>query len=305
MFSKNGVFKMKNKWILVSGVFFLFCIGCVSFTGNVSEIPPQSLEPTPLEGVWYGVLNSIPYELEFRGNTFVSKAFASSSPNSTQTTDIWGKGVFTYTDNVITYYTLNSYNPQGALYSRWTKPQEGMKEGKTPKTTGKYSFSSGKLVVDKTQYSKRDEHIKMPDQFVFFYNANNFTLGHLEEVKNGEVFTIEKIDDRDLSKFSMPMFGSGYWSTEQREPGTHKITFRQNLKKTESGYYKTNKISGYFTTSFTPGVYRFFLYTDEHDTFMPDNLPQIPANTARIVIGKTNLDDGVERYYDYIDIPIN
>jgi hypothetical protein len=295
-----------------TGLFFLASIingillsGCLSFTGNVSEIPARSSDSTPFEGTWYGTFNNIPYELEFRGNTFVSKSLMSDSGNTNQTTDIWGKGFFTYTDNTIVYYTLNSYNPQSNLYSRWTRPQEGMKQGKTSKLAAKYSFNTDALTIDKTRYIKRDKPVSMPEEFVFFYNPNNFMVNHNADVKNGEVFTIEKIDDKELSKFSFPMLGSGYWAVEQREPGIHRITFRQKLKKTEAGYYKTNAISGYFRTDFAPGVYRFFLFSDEYAMFMPQNLPAIPTGTARVVIASTNLEDGVEKFYKYIDIPIN
>ncbi|MDR3172647.1 MAG: hypothetical protein LBU19_00215 [Treponema sp.] len=180
-----------------------------------------------------------------------------------------------------------------------------MKKGETSKVTGKYSFGTDTLIIDKIRYTRRDKPIRMPEEFVFFYNANNFTVSHYDDVKNGEVFTIEKIDDQELSKFSFPMLGSGYYAVEQKEPGAHKITFRQKLKKVEAGYYKTNEISGYFTTDFTPGLYKFFLFTDEHSAFMPENLPEIPARTARVVIAKTDLDGGAESFYKYVDIPIN
>jgi hypothetical protein len=273
---------MQNKWFMffsVIAVFFFF--GCVTFSGDISEIPPESLEPTPFEGIWRGVskANGIEYELEFKGNTY------------TMYVSTWQKGLFLYVENKIVYYPITVF-----VGTRWANPNEDMRPGKTRKSTLKYSFGNDTLIIDGVHYRKQDDPLKMPDDYAFFAHENSFIVSHLDEVKNGEVFTIEEIDDIKPSYYS---------SSIRTEPGVHKIKFRQNLTKIEAGYYKTDNISGYFTANFAPGGrYRFFLYTDGHSAFMPDYLPKIPTGTARVVIARTDFADGIERYYQYVDIPL-
>jgi hypothetical protein len=297
----KGFIKMLGLALLIA----VSCIGCLGIpTAKIADMPPESAEPTPLEGAWSGEteLLGTRMEYQFKGNTYVAKAI--NGKNVT-----WNKGIFTLTGDIFQTYQLYEYNPQSVRDGhqfRWIKFEESdsavlVSDGETISQTLKYSFSpEGKLVFgEKDTYVKLESGVKMPEDYVFFLNENNAAAS--QKGDNPYLFTIEKINDVDFDSVNIPFVMSGFAAAEQRDPGMHKISFRQKYGYTENNRTIENDVEGYFSRNFEPGVYSFSLYTPEHKVFMPANLPDIPAGNTRVVIIRTEI-GAAKKLYDYLDI---
>jgi hypothetical protein len=295
--------------LVLAGV--LSCAGYAGAAGakmKVSDLPPESAEPTPLEGTWAGVENSmgpVQTEYQFKGNTFLKRTI---NPNPGNVGG-WWKGIFTYTDAKITLYTLQAYesngirNPQtGSVLYSWTNTSDYLTV-----ITGqdkKYKLDSGALVFGKARFDKREAPIRLPEEYVFFQNDNNALTSNNP---NPYAFTITAIDDRAARYVNMSFLGKGNAPIEIAEPETHKIAFRQKYRYLENDRRMESDVEGHFTRNFEPGIYSFSLYTPEHDAYMPKNLPPVPEEHTRIVImkheiGKSNKDWKGSVLYTYFDI---
>jgi hypothetical protein len=171
--------------------------------------------------------------------------------------------------------------------------------GKAYKNSKKYTLASTVLTFGRSPLNKQEAPIKLPEEYLFFYNANNFLTS---DKPDPFAFTVTEIDDQKPGYVNMAFLGSGYRPVELREPGTHKISFSQKYRFTDkSGVRMEGETEGYFSLNFIPGFYEFSLYTPNFDSHMPANLPDIPAGNIRIVIMRTELNSGTT-LYDYIDI---
>jgi hypothetical protein len=226
---------------------------------------------------------------QFKGNTFFAreKQFDMSMPG-------WWKGIFTYTDEKLSMIYVEAIN-QGLLAQnrsyKWTRVTDyGQKKVQVVNYT--YALNEEGLTLGKTSY-RLLEQMNGPEEYVYFYNENNWVEN---STANPYAFSIEQIDDKQLVKVANYL-GVGYQNAvEERKPGSHKITFRQ----TRNEGNRTNEVYGYFTKDFSPGLYHFAVYTDAYSVFMPDNLPPVPPNHARVVIIRTELGKS-ESLYDYTD----
>jgi hypothetical protein len=295
-FTMRSMFMNKiGRIFMLVGLTVLFTLSfnsCATSGVALSDIPPESTEPTPFEGIWNGVQSGLSYTYQFKGNTFLAKLKRTDMDKPSA----WQKGVFTYIDGKISLIQTASIDPNVALVMDqpydWVSVVGLARNGGTLAWTRKYTLNADGLTLDKTLYRNVTGSMPPmtgPGDTVYFYNANNWTANN---TKNPYAFSIETIDDKKLVYVSNYL-GEGYQNAvEEREPGTYKITFSQRRDNTE--------ISGSFTKNFLPGLYRFSVFTDEYTAFMPEDLPPIPPNHARVVIireefGKT------ETLYDYID----
>jgi hypothetical protein len=284
-----------NTVILVMAVVSLF-IGCAGGAVPITDLPPESTTPSPLEGTWTGIEKGIagPIETEyqFKGNTFVMRTI---NPNQGNVGG-WYKGIFTYTNTEISLYILESLDPN---YLRTRVDWARVVNGKTFKNSKKYKLISDTLSFGKSQFTKLGVPVKLPEEYVFFLNENNFLNSN---DPNPFAFTITEIDNQAVGYVNMAFLGEGYRPAELKEPGTHKVSFRQKYRFTD----KTNtrmegETEGYFTQNFIPGVYEFSLYTPDFDAYMPSDLPAVPTEHIRIVIMRTEIGSGI-MLYEYIDI---
>jgi hypothetical protein len=270
---------------------------CLSMSSIAqSDIPAESAEPTPFEGMWYGVQSGLSYTYQFTGNTF----FVKSKRVDMDKPSAWQKGVFTYTDKTISLITTAGIDVNSAMIMNrpyaWISAIGLARNNGAFVTTVKFALNAEGLSLDKTlcrNVTGSLQSISGPEEYVFFYNENNWASN---STANPYAFSIEQIDDAELVKLSN-ILGAGYQNAaEEREPGSHKITFRQTRQEGN----RTNEVYGHFTKDYSPGLYRFAVYTDKYSVFMPDNLPPVPPNHARVVIIRTEFGKS-ESLYDYID----
>jgi hypothetical protein len=290
---------MKKQYFLgFVAIFALLFTSCATSSSTVaaSDIPPESTASTPFEGIWYGVQSGLSYTYQFKGNTFLAKLKRADMDKPSA----WQKGVFTYTDKKISLIQTAGIDVNVALVMdqpyAWISTVGLAKNKGTFARTIDFALSADGLKLGKTLYRNVTGSLQQmngPEDTVYFYNENNWAANN---TANPYAFSIEKIDDAELVRLSN-FLGTGYQNAaEEREPGIHKITFRQTRREGN----RNNEVYGYFTKDFLPGLYRFSVFTDEYSVFMPDNLPPIPPNHARVVIIRTEFGKS-ETLYDYID----
>jgi hypothetical protein len=285
--------------IVMSLAIVLSCIACAGGAVPIADLPPESTVPSPFEGTWAGieggVTGPIQTEYQFKGNTFLMRTI---NPNQGNVGG-WYKGIFTHTGKEISLYILEALDPNSLkAQAVWTRVGE-LSNGKTFKNSKKYMLVSDILSFGKSQFNKREIPIKLPEEYVFFLNENNFINSNNP---NPFAFTITEIDDQVAGYVNMAFLGEGYRPAELKEPGTHKISFHQKYRFTDRiNIQMEGETEGYFTQNFIPGVYRFSLYTPDFDAHMPPDLPAIPAGNIRIVIMRTEIGSRTI-LYEYIDI---
>jgi hypothetical protein len=274
----------------------LLFIGCAGGAVPITDLPPESTAPSPLEGIWTGiergVTGPVKTEYQFKGNTFVMRTI---NPNQGNVGG-WYKGIFIYTNTEISLYTLESLDP---IHLRTHADWAHVANGKVFRISKKYKLISDTLSFGKSQFNRLEVPVKLPEEYVFFLNENNFLNSN---EPNSFAFTITEIDDRAVSYVNMAFLGEGYRPAELAEPGTHKVSFRQKYRFTDKANTRMEgETEGYFTQNFMPGVYKFSLYTPDFDAHMSSDLPAIPAEHIRIVIMRTEIGSG-NMLYEYIDI---
>jgi hypothetical protein len=292
--------KITGKMVTLLALAALFALSlgsCVTYSSIApSAIPAESAEPTPFEGMWYSEQSGLSYTYQFTGNTFFIKLKRVDMDRPSA----WQKGVFTYTDKTILLISTAGIDMSTAVAMdrpyAWLSTVGLAKNNGAVATTAKFVLNAEGLTLGKNLYRNVTGSLQQlpgPEDFVYFYNENNWA----ENSKaNPYAFSIEQIDDAKLVKISNYL-GVGYQNAaEEREPGVHKITFRQMRHEGN----RTNEVYGHFTKNFLPGLYRFAVYTDEYSVFMPDNLPPVQPNHARVVIIRTEFGKS-ETLYDYID----
>jgi hypothetical protein len=289
--------KVTEKIFAFFGLVAIFALSfnsCATSSSSIaaSNIPSESAETTPFEGIWYGVQSGLSYTYQFKGNTFLAKLKRTDMDRPAG----WQKGVFTYTDKTISLIYTAGIDPNVTLVQNqpyaWISSVGLAANGGAFATTVTYALSAEGLTLGKTLYHALQQ-MNRPEDMVYFYNENNWAANN---TANQYAFSIEKIDDAELVKVAN-FLGTGYQNAaEDREPGIHKITFRQTRREGN----RNNEVYGHFTKNFLPGLYRFSVFTDEYSVFMPENLPPVAANHARIVIIRTEFGKS-ETLYDYID----
>jgi hypothetical protein len=291
-----------SKLFVLMAIFILSFNSCATTSSSViaaSEIPSESVEPTPFEGIWSGVQSAVSYTYQFKGNTFLAKLKRTDMDKPT----FWQKGVFVYTEKTISLIHMAGIDPNVALVQDqpygWISSVGLARNGGTFSTVANYTLSADGLTLGKTLYRNVTSSLQRmdgPEDIVYFFNQNNWASNNTE---NPYAFSIEKIDDVELVKVSN-FLGKGYQNAaEDREPGIHKITFRQTRREGN----RNNEVYGYFTRDFLPGLYRFSVFTENYAVFMPSDLPPIAENHVRVVIMRTEFGKG-EILYDYIDVSL-
>jgi hypothetical protein len=278
---------------LMAGLgFALIWTSCMSWTA-IKNVPQGSNEPTQFEGAWSGVIPGSHFgsaftQIQFKGNEFVMTRG-----------DNWFKGIFTHDRNRMFFYFLYHYSPQRKLNQfRWLTPEESLKPGFVEDWKIKYLFNQDELVLEKGQLHKMENALKAPEDYAIFSNENNF-------FDSGPgLFTITAIDDQE---YRYSNFAGGYYPAAMRDPGIHKVSFRQSF--TEGFTYEGNTVTrtirtfdGYFTKEFIPGGYRFFLSRENDDSLK--DAPPVPPGSIRIIINRTEIGFS-EHFYDYVDIQLN
>ena len=281
-------------------------LGSCATTVNRDTLPAVSIEATPFEGTWTGTAEHKyvgDVTIQFTGNIYILRQYSNQFE-----IDTWGRGVFTYTNDKITLYNIENFIPFGytlkpGLFRKeplvWSALNE-LGANKTIKSSIKYTMTADSLAIGfnslslKYRLNKTETPIKMPEDFVFFVQGNNFMISDKYNL------TITAIND--VPRADPPYIkGMGGMPAEQREPGTYKIDYRQTLKVTVLGGDAEIEHSGSFTKHFEPGIYRFFVYSRGQDYHNSDKLPPLPDIPARVVIEKKTLSDSDFVIDSYID----
>jgi hypothetical protein len=302
------VFGMPFMALMAAMLAVLFLSGCSSSSAVISssDIPAESASPTPFEGTWSGTEAGVAWLYQFKGNTFLAQA---SSPDRAPG---WRKGVFNYSDKAISLIHLYSLDPAQWATSKvydWTRVEGMARGGGSFQTNRKYTLSGSSLALGNAKYTKTAESVTIPEESVFFIQENNWVVnGSNRDVL--EVFNIVQINDERLTHLSN-MFGTGYLPAEHRDPGTHKISFRQIISTiSSSGSRTSSDITGYFSRRFEPGVYTFKIVDANPVGYAEwanyvEGLPPVPPGHIRVLILKQGV-SGNAGGMDYLDIdPIN
>jgi len=194
---KTGiVFAAVSVSVLILVFLFTGCFSTPS-TKNVEEIadfssvPSITSDPTPIEGIWYGIgktsFVTMPQEYTFSGNQFISAVDNGGGTYSGT------KGVFSLTDNAIVLYFLKMWNSGESMWQDLPIEFAGGYKIPAQKTTNKLDINGGQFTLSAGKnsivFSKRDTPTMVLKEITIYDIAQTYGLKLME---NESIVVLER-----------------------------------------------------------------------------------------------------------------